>query len=381
MTSKVCINCDNPVKKIEEALPVNMTIPEGGQFSPSAAAELMSQMSDLVTKMNGTAAALSLGESVKGVIVKQKDPTEMNEISLAYDSPIRNFDLIEDRGKLVGYSRFVTVSKEAFDKAKGPNMTSPFAAVLKFTNMSQENITILGNEVLAVEMGASIQNLTDTVNISVNKIKFQGIPVCNSWDGKGDVNWTTDGCETLVSGDNIICQCTHLTFFAILLTPLNGTNSISTYDLNTLTTLTRVGCGLSMFFLCIVLFMHFLIRKTKPNISTVLFIHLVTALLLLNFTFLINDLVANLNNPTGCEAIAFLMHYFMLVTFTWFAVHAFHLCLQMYMGSNVTIKRYVLKVSVTSWTLPSIFGIVFLITKKYGELRIYTSDSEKITKM
>lgn len=55
--------------------------------------ELMSQMSDLVTKMNGTAAAVSLGESVKGVIVKQKDPTEMNEISLAYDSPIRNFDV------------------------------------------------------------------------------------------------------------------------------------------------------------------------------------------------------------------------------------------------------------------------------------------------
>lgn len=37
MTSKECINCDNPVKKIEETLPVNMTIPEGGTVSPSAA--------------------------------------------------------------------------------------------------------------------------------------------------------------------------------------------------------------------------------------------------------------------------------------------------------------------------------------------------------
>ncbi|KAF6728122.1 G-protein coupled receptor 64 [Oryzias melastigma] len=121
--------------------------------------------------------------------------------------------------------------------------------------------------------------------------------------------------------------------------------------------------------------------KTKPNISTKLFIHLVTALLLLNFTFLINDLVANMNSPSGCEAIAFLMHYFMLVTFTWFGMHAFHLCLQMYVGSSITIKRYVLKVSVSSWTIPSIFVIAFLIAKKYGELRIYTNDSEKISKM
>ncbi|XP_024123923.1 adhesion G protein-coupled receptor G3 [Oryzias melastigma] len=222
----------------------------------------MSKMSDLVANMNGTSASLSVGEGVKGVIVKQADPEEMNEISLAFDTPKQDMNIIDDRAKLTGFSRFVTVSKEAFNRAKGTNNTSPFAAVLKFLNMSQdENITILGNEILAVDMGVPIQNLTDTINITLNKFKFEGTPVCNSWDGEGDMNWTTDGCDTIVDGNNITCQCTHLTFFAILMTPLNETMStLSTYDLNTLTTLTRVGCGLSMFFLCVVLFMHFLIR-------------------------------------------------------------------------------------------------------------------------
>lgn len=90
-------------------------------------------------------------------------------------------------------------------------------------------------------------------------------------------------------------------------------------------------------------------RKTKASNATRILIHLVSAMCLLNFTFLINNFVANMKNSVGCKIMAALMHYFMLATFTWFAVQAFHLCLQIYTGGQIVIRRYILKVSIVSW--------------------------------
>lgn len=115
-------------------------------------------------------------------------------------------------------------------------------------------------------------------------------------------NWTDNGCVTVAHGDNVTCQCSHLTFFAVLLvcftlltlfvlaattchpivslyTKLAVTrfatckqrlsrfcslqtlnDTISSSDLNRLTIITQVGCSLSMLFLAVVLFMHFLLR-------------------------------------------------------------------------------------------------------------------------
>lgn len=78
-------------------------------------------------------------------------------------------------------------------------------------------------------------------------------------------------------------------------------------------------------------------------------INLVVAMFLLNFTFLINNFVASLKNSVGCKIMAAVMHYFMLATFTWFSVQAFHLCLQLYMMGKVVINRYLLKVCIISW--------------------------------
>ncbi len=91
-------------------------------------------------------------------------------------------------------------------------------------------------------------------------------------------------------------------------------------------------------------------RKTKASKATRILIHLVCAMFLLNFTFLINNFVANLKSSVGCKIMAALMHYFMLATFTWFAVQAFHLCLQLHVRGNIAIRRYVLKVTIISWS-------------------------------
>ncbi|XP_041832193.1 adhesion G protein-coupled receptor G3-like [Melanotaenia boesemani] len=378
MTGK-CVNCDNPVKGPDEKIQLNgilnISASEHGEVNANQANELLKGMDNIVSKMNGTSASLSLGPEIEGILVKNTNPKDEGEMSFAYNSDADDLKIIGDRNKLGGFSRTVTVSKEAFIKAMGPNSSTSFAAVFRFLNLTKDeaNSTILGDEVVAIEMGEAIKNLTDKINITFNKFKYNGIPQCQSWNGTGGKpNWTDEGCETITNEGNIICQCSHLTFFAILLTPLNET--ISSSDLNTLTIITQTGCGLSMFFLAAMFFRHFLLRKTKAGKATMILIQLAMSMFLLNFTFLINSFVAGLKNSVGCTIMAAVMHYSMLATFSWFAAQAVHLWLQIYKGGRIVIQHYILKISVLTWLLPGTIAIVLLILGKYGEQTISADD-------
>ncbi|CAJ1078345.1 adhesion G-protein coupled receptor G5-like [Xyrichtys novacula] len=355
-------------------LGVTLKSEEGEDLDPCQAHIVMGKMGNVATFINTSSAVLDLGEGVSGILVKEKDPANPHEVSFGYVSPNDSINVIENKATLAQYSRSITVTKEAFEKAISLNVSVPFAAIVKFMNMAKDerNSTVLGNEVLAVEMGTIIRNLTDRIEINVWNAVYEGIPSCQSWNGQGRLSWTDDGCVTIKNGSNITCQCSHLTFFAVLLTPLNET--ITSSDLNNLTIITQVGCSLSLLFLAVLLFMHFLVRRIKASTSTGLLIHLVLAIFPLNFTFLINNYVAKLKSSVGCAIMGAVMHYFMLATFTWFAVQAFHLCLQLYSGGKIVIRHYLLKVCIISWALPSVPAIILLATGKYGELVIYTND-------
>lgn len=383
-TNISCYNCDNPVKEPEEKFEADdlkhfniSSNFDKKEVLASEAAELMNQISNLATAINASSAAVTLGDGVTGVIVRETVPEDIKEVSFAYGSTDENINIVNTRDSLTSFSRSVTVPKEAFEKSVNSKVAIPFAALFRFTNMTNNETdrNVLDNEVLAVEMGVGIKNLTDRICINFRKLKYEGIPSCLSWNGEGSQpNWTGDGCQTIQDGENITCQCSHLTFFAILLAPPNQT--IPSSDLKTLTTITQVGCGLSIFFLSIILFRHFLLRRTKASVSTRFLINLVSAMTLLNLTFLTNNFVADLKNSVGCKIMAALMHYFMLAMFTWFAVQAFHLCMQLHTGGKVAIRYYMLKVCIISWALPSLVAIILLIKGKYGEQVIYVNDSE-----
>ncbi|XP_041660673.1 adhesion G-protein coupled receptor G5-like [Cheilinus undulatus] len=383
-TNTQCINCDNPVESPEEELGpeelndygLTVDYSEGKDLDPVQASNVMKKMEDFATKINTSSAALNMGEGVKGLLVRATDPEDVDEVSMGFGST-NGMSIVDDNNTLLQFPRSVTVPKEAFDQAVHANISVPFVALFRFINMTKDekNSIVLENEVLAVEMGSKISNLTEKISLSFRNVKHEGIPSCQSWDGEGSRPvWTGDGCVTVKDGDDITCQCSHLTFFAILLTPLNET--ISSSDLKNLTIITQVGCSVSMLSLGTILFMHFLIRKSKAGTATKILIHLVLAMFFLNFSFLVNHHVAKLKSSVGCMIMAAVMHYFMLATFTWFAVQAFHLCLQLYSGGKVGIQHYITKVCVISWVLPGIIGVALLITRKYGEQIIYTTNPE-----
>ncbi|KAK5852709.1 hypothetical protein PBY51_006556 [Eleginops maclovinus] len=373
-----CINCDYPVKKPERQTKWNNTVIEpDGIFEAAKAVDFMNQVAKYTTSLDEYSVEVSVTEDISGIIIKQPEPEDRDDVGIAYNSPNDRMNVLQELDALVTFSRSLSLPKEAFEMA-APFQKAPFVAFFRFNNLASDelNSTVYGNEVLGVDMGTNITNLTSPIRIRFQNLTYEGYPTCRSWNGEGSrPNWTDEGCKTVVKGNNTECLCTHLTFFALLLTPPNVT--ISSSHLNTLTTITQIGCGFSMFFLSIVLFMHCLMRKTKGSMSTRILICLVVAMFLLNFSFLVNNYVAKAGNTVGCKIMAALMHYSMLATFTWFAVQAFHLCLQLHVGGKVEIRHYILKVSIISWVLPAVVVTVVLILGKYGEQVIYTDNPDQ----
>ncbi|XP_056107543.1 adhesion G-protein coupled receptor G2-like [Rhinichthys klamathensis goyatoka] len=181
----------------------------------------------------------------------------------------------------------------------------------------------------------------------------EGEASCSSWDGKGNLTWTTSGCETVKIDNNTIkCLCSHLTFFAVLMSPPDVNPNITASYVESLSFISSIGCGISMFFLSVALFMHFLLRKAKSNQATKILINMFVALFLLNLSFLSNESVANTEDKAACVFIALLMHYSMLATFTWFFIQALHMYLWL-IRQNVTITNYMRKIIVFGWSFPA----------------------------
>ncbi|XP_042624195.1 adhesion G-protein coupled receptor G1-like [Cyprinus carpio] len=253
------------------------------------------------------------------------------------------------------FSWAVKIPKEAVYKSRRENNGCAFVAVLRFINMRNKNQTanrtVLNNEVYGIAMKANISNLTENIEMFITQKDPVSKPSCHSWDGNGELNWTTFGCETeTIEQSNIIkCSCSHLTFFAVLMIPQSDANKTALH-LKALTFITSIGCGISMFFISVALFMHFLLRKAESNQATKILMNMFVALSLLNASFLSNESVANTGDNTACVFIALLLHYSMLASFTWFFIQALHLYLWL-IRQNVSITNYMRKITVLGWGL------------------------------
>ncbi|XP_005661284.2 adhesion G protein-coupled receptor E2-like isoform X27 [Sus scrofa] len=150
----------------------------------------------------------------------------------------------------------------------------------------------------------------------------------NSQNGSG--HWATNGCKMVGTKDNsTICQCTHLSSFAILMA------HYEVQEENTsLNVITYIGLTLSL--LCLLLAaLTFLLCKPIQNTSTSLHLQLSICLFLAHLLFLIA--IDRTEIKVLCSIIAGALHYLYLASFTWMLLEGLHLFLT---ARNLMVVNY-----------------------------------------
>ncbi|XP_012868259.1 PREDICTED: probable G-protein coupled receptor 97 [Dipodomys ordii] len=229
---------------------------------------------------------------------------------------------------------------------------------------------VLNSHVVGLSVGHTpVTGLSEPLEITFSHQRQPPnmILTCVFWDGsKGD--WNSKGCSTELGAEGTVCRCDHLTFFALLLRPV--------LDMATVQVLTRIsqaGCGVSMIFLAFTMLLYVILRlslqRFKSEDAPKIHVALSSSLFLLNLAFLINSGSGSQGSPASCWVRAAIFHYFLLCTFTWMGLEAFHLYLLTIRVFNTYFGHYFLKLGLLGWGLPA---LVVLGTGSANSYGLYT---------
>ena len=99
----------------------------------------------------------------------------------------------------------------------------------------------------------------------------------------------------------------------------------------------------------LILVLCFPFRKIRRDYPSKILIQLCAALLLLNLVFLLDSWIALYDIRGLCISVAIFLHYFLLVSFTWMGLEAFHMYLALVKVFNTYIRKYILKFCIVGW--------------------------------
>nr|DBA30093.1 TPA: hypothetical protein GDO54_006119 [Pyxicephalus adspersus] len=138
--------------------------------------------------------------------------------------------------------------------------------------------------------------------------------VCVYWDPARN-GWSDDGCETGQSDNrHTYCSCTHLSSFALLMTPQTIPEAFA------LTLLSYIGLSVSIVCLCLSL-LTFILCRSLRNSHTSILIALCGCLFLGQLLFLVG--ISQTWNKILCAFIAGWLQFLFLSAFCWMSIEAF----------------------------------------------------------
>ncbi|XP_060609461.1 adhesion G-protein coupled receptor G6 isoform X3 [Anolis sagrei] len=246
--------------------------------------------------------------------------------------------------------------------------------------------TSLISYVVACSIGnITIRDLQDSVKITIkhavknDKSQKTSNPTCAFWDmnkNKGQGGWNKTGCtlQAASSEDETVCLCSHLTHFGVLMDLPGTAPQIDPENTKVLTFITYIGCGISAIFSAATLLTYIAFEKLRRDYPSKILMNLSTALLCLNLAFLLDGWIASFDIEGLCIAIAALLHYFLLATFTWMGLEAVHMYIALVKVFNTYIRRYILKFCIIGWGLPGVVIIIVLASTNANASRIYNKD-------
>ncbi|XP_011940400.1 PREDICTED: probable G-protein coupled receptor 128 isoform X2 [Cercocebus atys] len=189
-------------------------------------------------------------------------------------------------------------------------------------------------------------------------------------------DWDTYGCQKHKGTDGFLrCHCNHTTNFAVLMTFKKDYQYPKSLDV-----LSNVGCALSITGLALTIVFQIVTRKVRKTSVTWVLVNLCISMLIFNLLFVFGIENSNKNNKTSdgdihdidfknndvpqtdtihtpnptCTAIAALLHYFLLVTFTWNALSAAQLYFLLIRTMKPLPRHFILFISLIGWGVPAI---------------------------
>uniref|UniRef100_A0A8C9NND4 Adhesion G-protein coupled receptor G6 n=2 Tax=Serinus canaria TaxID=9135 RepID=A0A8C9NND4_SERCA len=242
-----------------------------------------------------------------------------------------------------------------------------------------ENPANLTSFVVACSIGnLTIQDLQDYVKVTIKHTKIQEDPkpTCVFWDmnkNGGSGGWNPAGCQVdAESNENeTVCLCNHLTHFGVLMDLQRTVTQIDPQNTKVLTFITYIGCGISAIFSAATLLTYIAFEKLRRDYPSKILMNLSTALLFLNLIFLLDGWIASFDIDGLCIAVAALLHFFLLATFTWMGLEAVHMYIALVKVFNTYIRRYILKFCIIGWGLPALVIAIVLASANTNASHIY----------
>uniref|UniRef100_A0A8C8ZJ02 Adhesion G protein-coupled receptor E3 n=1 Tax=Prolemur simus TaxID=1328070 RepID=A0A8C8ZJ02_PROSS len=225
-----------------------------------------------------------------------------------------------------------------------------------FEEMGENHRVYLNSQVVSAAIGPKRNtSLSKFVTLSFQHVKMNPSnkkAFCVYWKStEQGGHWSRDGCLLIqVKGSHTICNCSHLSSFAVLMT-------FTTQEEDpVLTVITYVGLGLSL--LCLLLAaLTFLLCKAIQNTSTSLHLQLSLCLFLAHLLFL--TAMDRTEPKVLCAVVAGALHYLYLASFTWMLLEGLHLFLT---ARNLTVVNYSSMNRLMKWLMfPVGYGVPAVI--------------------
>ncbi|XP_072231659.1 adhesion G-protein coupled receptor G2-like [Leuresthes tenuis] len=386
------------LNKLKDVLSVSIVTPQLGQALIDVISSILESESDLVPftntilniteevgdRMVGYEGSYTLAAPAIAISVVDVAPEQLGSLSFGVtsDPTGTNPEIFINSYPFNGTVAFISlppVLQHSFPQP-GLNQNQPrvqfqFFSIPHLFQGSPDQLILNTFVVSASVSNAScpIKDLEEDVEVMLRHLKPKALDKevkCVYWNfnkNNGHGGWDDDGCRIHNSSSNsTTCLCDHLTHFGVLLdvskTPVDPANG------QILTIITYVGCGVSSLFLGITVLTYVALEKLRRDYPSQILINLSLALLCLNLVFLTNSWLSSWGLHGLCVAVAAMLHYFLLASFTWMGLEAVNMYFALVKVFNVYVPSYILKFCAAGWGIPLGICILVLIVNReaYG---------------
>ncbi|KAL3877079.1 hypothetical protein ACJMK2_034834 [Sinanodonta woodiana] len=231
----------------------------------------------------------------------------------------------------------------------------------------------INSAVLSLQLDPKPPSLSPPLILTFKHFSFSrefNIPLSSSWSslntcyypfsGHGNGSWSGEGCKLVsTSDDTTVCQCDHLTNFAILMSP----GKTPTKNQVSLSIISIIGCAISIFCLSVTMVAHLIVWRYVKSARSHLLMNLCAALIISYIIFLAG--IDQTENKNACTAVAALLHYFYLSVFFLMLAFGIEIAVSViYVFVTSSRIRWLLPIA---WILPAVIVAISLgVTKLKG---------------